>query len=203
MRKFALVVALASTAIASPAFARDGSAYLGVDAGIMRPQALKLDFTTAGTGTIKDAYELRHKWGWDADLVGGYDFGMFRVEVEAGYKRAGVKNAILDASAARVYGLPFGLLPSDGRTTVGSGMLNALLDFGGNGDWGGSVGGGVGLARVEERAGLGGGALNFRDADRAFAWQGLAELRAPLSDNLEVGLKYRYFQTRALDFGPF
>src|SRR5690349_788466 len=132
MRKFALVLALASTAVASPALARDGSAYMGVDAGVMRPQALKLDFVSS-VRTTPDAEELRHKWGWDADLVGGYDFGMFRVELEAGYKRANVKHVTLLAPAADVFGVPFGFLPADGRTSVGSGMLNALLDFGGNG----------------------------------------------------------------------
>ncbi|MFL6725827.1 MAG: outer membrane protein, partial [Sphingomicrobium sp.] len=46
-------------------------------------------------------------------------------------------------------------------------------------------------------------ALAFRDEDGAFAWQALAELRSAISENIDVGLKYRYFQTGKLNFGPF
>ena len=93
---------------------------------------------------------------------------------------------------------------ADGRTSVGSGMLNALLDFGGNEGLGGSIGAGVGLARVKTRVGLSPtNRFNFRDTDRAMALQALAEVRYAVSPNLDVGIKYRYFRTATLDFGPF
>ena len=33
----------------------------------------------------------------------------------------------------------------------------------------------------------------LKDSDTGFAWQAIAEIRAPLSDNWDVGLKYRFF----------
>lgn len=36
-----------------------------------------------------------------------------------------------------------------------------------------------------------------------FAWQALAEIRAPVSTNIDVGLKARHFNTTRLNFGPF
>lgn len=36
-----------------------------------------------------------------------------------------------------------------------------------------------------------------------FAWQALAEIRAPVSTNIDVGLKARHFDTTRLNFGPF
>lgn len=209
MRKLALVIALTSVAIASPALARDGSAYLAVDAGVVKPERLTLDYRNATT-TVDKAVELRHKIGLDVDLVGGYDLGMFRVEIEAGYKRARVNDAGVLPDALFAQGLAVtpaeipGTFTADGRTTVGSGMLNALVDVGSDGPFTGSIGAGVGLARVKTRVGLSPpSAFNFRDADRAMALQALAEVRYAVSPNVDVGLKFRHFRTSTLDFGPF
>ncbi len=35
--------------------------------------------------------------------------------------------------------------------------------------------------------------------DDRFAWQGIAGVRIPLSDNVDLGLKYRYFRVNNLD----
>src|SRR3546814_7773564 len=37
------------------------------------------------------------------------------------------------------------------------------------------------------------------DSDTGFAWQAIAGVRAPLSDNIDVGLKYRFFNADNLD----
>ena len=206
MKKLALVIALSSAAMASPALARDGSAYLGIDVGALKPEKLRLQYTDSGT-TVDDAIQLRHKMGLDADLLGGYDLGMIRLEVEAGIKRSRVNGASILPEAGFAQDI-FVTIPggytADGRTSVGSGMLNALLDFGGNEGLGGSIGAGVGLARVKTRVGLSPtNRFNFRDTDRAMALQALAEVRYAVSPNLDVGIKYRYFRTATLDFGPF
>ena len=69
-------------------------------------------------------------------------------------------------------------------------MVNGLLDFGGNGGVGAYAGGGFGRARVKE----------LGDSDSAWAWQLLAGVYMPVSDNIDVGLKYRYFRTGRLNF---
>src|SRR4051812_6578580 len=188
MRKYLLTAAVAAAAIATPAAARDGSGYVGVDLGVLFPQDndadLLADFTTtnanvppggtlppgipAGPADVRfgNTFGISYKTGYDVDLVGGYDFGMFRLEGEVAYKHAkldklkvdntdiaAINAALNRPSAAPDPGAP-GLAPLDstdfdlnGHVSVLSGMLNGLVDFGGNGGIGASLGGGVGYAR--------------------------------------------------------
>lgn len=202
MRKLWILLGLASTALATPAAARDGSAYIGLEAGVMKPRPLNLSYTEAGA-TIPNALRLTHKWGYDLDMVAGYDFGMFRLEGEFGYKHSSIKRATISPAAATATTGPGGSLDASGRARVLSAMLNALVDFGGPGI-SGSVGLGIGSADVRYRAITDTPTfLSFRSGDRAMAWQALAEVRKPISDAVDVGLKYRYFQTSKLHFGPF
>src|SRR3954471_3488924 len=131
MRKLVIAAALLSTATATPALARDGAAYVGLDAGLLRPNSLKLDYSSATT-TIDNALRLHHRWGYDTDLVFGYDFGMFRAEGEIGYKWGQVNGAhsqpaanlaILQSTAITDYN-------ADGHHDVLSGMVNGLVDLG-------------------------------------------------------------------------
>ena len=53
MRKLAVAVALASTALASPAMARDNSWYVGVGGGVMLVEDMDLDIGTVdNAGTL-------------------------------------------------------------------------------------------------------------------------------------------------------
>ena len=70
MRKFAIGLALASTALASPALARDDQWYVGVDGGAMIVEDLNLDI-----GTVNDAATINTDKGYDFGGVVGYDFG--------------------------------------------------------------------------------------------------------------------------------
>ena len=197
MRKY-LLAAVAAAAFATPATARDNSGYVGIDAGILFPRnqdiEAAIDFTTPPDGVTDfataDVGRARWKNGYDVDLRGGYDFGMFRLEGELGYKRAKGKDLRLDDNflVALNSGAGTSLTSDDfdlGHVSVLSGMVNALLDFGGNDGVGGFVGAGAGYARVKE----------FSDSDSGFAWQVLAGVYTPLSDNIDIGIKYRYFST--------
>src|SRR4030095_6400678 len=93
MRKLAIMAALASTALAPPAVARDNSWYAGVEGGLMLAEDtdLDVDFFDNETATeLDDGIGLDYKTGVDIDLIAGYDFGGFRVEAEMGYKNAGI-----------------------------------------------------------------------------------------------------------------
>ena len=113
MQKYLLATAaVAAVATATPAAARDGSVYVGLEVGAMFPRDNDADvdavFTTtnatvppggvlppgipAGPAdtTFENMFGLDYKTGWDADVILGYDFGMFRLEGELGYKRASV-----------------------------------------------------------------------------------------------------------------
>ena len=58
------------------------------------------------------------------------------------------------------------------------------------------VGGGAGVARVKaaiNRAALTNERILLDDSDSKFAWQAIAGVRAPITQNIDVGLKYRFF----------
>ncbi len=166
MRKY-LMAGAAALVIAAPAAAtNDNSGYVGLEGGILFPRSQSVSgdvvFTTPATGgptnfTTTSIGNQSYKKGLDLDFVGGYDFGMFRLEGELGYKHAKVKsfgpsNAFVTAintgaGTTFVSTDDFGLADS---ASVYSGMVNALLDFGGNGGIGGYVGAGAGYANVKQ-----------------------------------------------------
>jgi len=80
-----------------------------------------------------------------------------------------------------------------GRQRVLSFMVNGMLDFGEDDGIQGFIGGGVGVARVKSRIAVNNLLSFVNDSDTKFAWQGIAGLRAPLGDRLDVSLKYRFF----------
>lgn len=205
MRRFFLTGAIALI-VATPAMARDNSAYVGIEAGALFPRSIHANvdvrtFTGVTVGSVDNAFTLHHKTGVDVDAIGGYDFGMFRVEGELAWKHAGVGRVdnfnpalISDLSTATGVPVTATALDLDGHVSALSGMLNGLVDFGGDGGVGGYVGGGVGLAGVKYNLG------GFHDRDNGFAWQLLAGVYMPVSSNIDVGLKYRYFRPKAFDF---
>ena len=196
MRKLAVAVALASTTLASPVLARDNSWYVGVGAGAMLVEDLDLDI-----GTFNNAGTLDHRAGYDVEGTVGYDFGGFRAEVEVGFREADIKSGRFTTPG--IPSLPGGAGSFTGSTALNgdsnalSFMVNGLLDFGDDDGLQGFVGGGAGVARVSVEPVFAGPFLD--DSDTGFAWQAIAGVRAPLSDNIDVGLKYRFFNADNLD----
>ncbi len=219
MKKLLLVGTM--IVIAAPAHARDGQPYFGVSGGIMAPKTnqadVLVDFTTTQTPTtpsgpavagdtiLPGAIRVDYKRGYDLDAVAGYDFGIIRGELELGYKRAKLEEyrfgaaelAALSIALNRPSAAPDPFAPGfaalatdnvDGRVTVMSAMANALLDIGGNDGLGFFAGGGFGRARVKL----------LGNRDDAWAYQALAGVRYPVSDNIDFGIKYRYFRTARL-----
>ena len=81
MRKIVLGMAVAATAIAVPAMARDGQGYFGADIGVVLDN--QFDASIAG---VEDAAAIEHEMGWDLGAFVGYDFGAIRTELEVSYK---------------------------------------------------------------------------------------------------------------------
>ncbi|MDB5696513.1 MAG: flagellar motor protein MotB [Sphingomonas bacterium] len=200
MRKLAIVLALASTALATPALARDKSWYVGVEGGAMIVEDIDYDITLVTGTTVDRAASVDHEYGWDVGGQIGYDFGGFRVEAEVSYRQA-VVDGFRSSVTTPVYTSTGGLVDSTsgsfnyagGKTNALSFMLNGLLDFGPDDGVQGFVGGGVGVARVKARYGLNRFGSFLDDSDTNFAYQALAGIRAPLSDNVDVSVKYRFF----------
>jgi outer membrane protein OmpA-like peptidoglycan-associated protein len=218
MRKFAMAMALTTTALAGPALARDKAWYVGAEAGgnlvqnqlfdITRPAVVTGPGTVAPVTVVQDGIRVRHNVGFDFGGNIGYDFGGFRTEFEVAYKtnvldKSFVEQAVpairyANAAGVGILGVPpIGSYTGSGGTArVLSFMANGLIDFGGkDGDFGGYVGGGAGIARVQHHI------YQLRDfgpawnddSDTGFAWQALAGVYKPITDHIDLGLKYRFF----------
>lgn len=202
MRKIAVAVALATTALAGPALAKDKSWYVGLEGGANLVQNELFDITSPGTpsAVVNDGLRVRQKIGYDVGGNIGYDFGLFRAEFEVAYKDNTVNKILVEQNLPVIQ--PGGVPPTGvypypgGRARVLSFMANGLFDFGGEGhDVGGYIGGGAGIARVQHhRYELGNEGPDFiNDSDTRFAWQALAGIYKPITDHVDVGLKYRFF----------
>jgi outer membrane protein OmpA-like peptidoglycan-associated protein/opacity protein-like surface antigen len=200
MRKLVIGMAMATSAIASPALARDGAWYVEFDGGPMIVESLDFD-----VGAASNAVQAKTHTGYDFGGIVGYDFGFIRLEAEGSYRDADLKTIqVLGAPGVATVGTAStitGTYPAGGDASVLSFMVNAMADFGPDDGLQGFVGGGVGVARTKFNGSTiqlsGPGFID--DSDSGFAWQLLAGVRAPLTDNIDVGLKYRYFNTSNLD----
>ena len=177
-----LLIGAALAAIAAPATARDHSFYFGIEAGALFPRD-----TTVRTDSGTNLFRINYKTGVDGDLIFGYDFGLIRAEMETSHKWA--KYDSLDVGAQSVDGR--------GHTSGFTEMGNVMLDFGRNEGVNFYVGGGAGLTWLHQTAQIGTADFDIRD-DGAFAWQGIAGVRAPVFRYFDIGLKYRYFNAHKL-----
>ncbi|GGE94960.1 OmpA family protein [Sphingomonas prati] len=198
MRKLAITVALATTALATPAMAKDNAWYVGVEGGAMLVEDSKFDI-----GTVNNGLSVDHEYGFDVDGIVGYDFGPVRIEGEVGYKKAENEALTKSGLANSFGGVPNGRYESkrSGSTDALSFMVNGLLDFGADDGLNGYVGGGAGIARVSANIYRFNGGINaIDDSDTRFAWQAIAGVRYPVTDNVDFGLKYRFFNVDNLRY---
>src|SRR5215213_2180206 len=181
MKRYLLATAAAAVLAASPAAARDHSAYFGIEVGPMwaKDSRVSSDFSDGST----DFFRVDHKIGVDGDLIAGYDFGMFRAELEGAYKWA-KHDEYSDAT---------GSIDADGHSRVYSIMGNAMVDLGRNESVNFYAGAGIGMAWVRQRFSVEGDPDDFHINDSGLAWQLIAGVRAPVFRHFDVGLKYRYF----------
>jgi opacity protein-like surface antigen len=196
MRNY-LLAAVAVAALATPAYARDGSPYVGIEGGILFPETKDINgnitYTNPAVPQLGGAPigRERFKKGYDLDVIGGFDLGMFRVEGELGYKHSKVKNFNLTTVYLQGINTPAGTnftgntIGWTRNVSVYDAMLNGMIDVGDSTGWSGFAGGGVGYAHFKE---LGRG-------QSSPAWQAFAGVRFPVSDSIDVGLKYRYFRS--------
>jgi len=198
MRKLVIGMAMASTALTSPAMAREGQWYIQGDGGVMLVEDQDLDVNGVPANAVAN-----YDTGYDFGAAVGYDFGAFRMEAEASYRaadlqdvQAGNQGLVLNPTAMAPGGFStfVGTRAALGEVNALSFMINGLFDFGDDDGIQAFAGGGVGVARIDMDGSVNAnGPGVWNDSDTGFAWQLLAGLRAPLSDSWDVGLKYRYF----------
>ena len=192
--------------MSSAAFA--GHPYVGAALGLGAGRSNDVDDTVAFSGEddvrYDDVFALQYGPTINLDAVAGYDLGWVRVEGELSRKRSKLNsndddditdqflddlNDRLDRTGA---GLP--LLTNDdfqpsGHLTVDSAMANVMLDIGmGRGI---TIYGGGGLGRSFVHG--------FHDRDSGFAWQYFGGVRYAISDKIDLGLKYRYFNSGVVE----
>lgn len=187
--------------VAAPATAREGQPYIGINGGVSLKDQVDVDIDS-GNDTYNNAAFADTKLGLDADVVIGYDFGAFRLEAEGGYKRAGYDGLTVVNSAILPGGLtvPSGTVVQNERDLeIWSGMVNALVEFGNDDGFQVFGGGGVGVANMRLPVEVAGVGTVIDDNATDFAWQLLAGARLAVSDNLDLGVKYRYFVAENFD----
>ena len=187
MRKLAIAMALASTALATPAVARDHSFYVGLEGGVMWVEDMRTRHRRRDANAIRGS-RVDHNTGYDVDAIAGYDFGGFALEGELGYKQAGHRQRKFVTTDFPAGGMS--------TTTSLSVMGNVLLDFGNENGFSGYVGGGVGMAAqasTSSRQRRPDSHVDFNDSRQPLRMQAIAGVRYAISQNIDVGLKYRYF----------
>jgi OOP family OmpA-OmpF porin len=192
MRKLAIAVALSSTLLATPAFARDGAWYVGGEFGAMIVEDMDID-----SATKDNMITINHEYGYDGGMFVGYDLGGFRLEAEVSYKKADLSGftnlVVLPGEGPATF--PGGRDFAGGSTSALSFMLNGMLDFGDDDGIQGFVGGGVGMARVKfnNQRVFANSTPFLDDSDSRLAWQLFAGVRQAITDNIDVTVKYRFF----------
>jgi len=208
MTKTFLSAAAAAALLATPAAARDGNWYVGAEAGIIKITDSDVDRSFPDDDWVP-WLDVDHNLGFDVGFIAGYDLGLVRLEGEIAYKRARHNDYEIDANAPGPFPgggdepvVPGASINADGRTSITSGMINALLDLGGDGGVGFYAGGGIGIARVSMTIDQL-GTSKYHLKDTGLAWQLIAGLRFPISDNVDAGVKYRYFNVSDVKGGLY
>jgi OOP family OmpA-OmpF porin len=205
MRSLWVVSASALALAAAPAAARDGAWYVGGDFGAMIVEDTDFDLSN-GSSSVDNGITLNHEYGYDGGLFVGYDLGAFRIEAEVAYKKASLEefeNTVVLPSSAGYH--PIGSHEGAGSTSALSFMLNGMLDFGDDDGLSGFAGVGAGTARINfnEHRFAGNDGVFLDDSDSAFAWQVFAGVRRAVSQNVDVSLRYRFFNTDSVETRTF
>jgi len=194
MKQATLLLAGTAAILAVPAQAREGQVYIGLDGGVLLKDQVDIDL--ANTDPQTNAAFADTNTGFDGDVVVGYDFGVVRIEAEGGYKRAGyegltiVNPGILPGEASVTPGT---VVQNDSDLSIWSGMANGLVEFGKDNGLQLYAGGGVGIANLDLPVNVAGVGTVIDDSATDFAWQLLAGARVAITDQFDLGVKYRYF----------
>jgi len=123
--------------------------------------------------------------GYGVGIAGGYDFGVVRLEGEAGYRKNDVDTF---SEAGHEY-------PASGDVTAMSLLLNCLVDFETGTNFTPYAGAGIGMAQVEINEGA------DSEDDTVFAYQLVAGIGYTIVENVALDVSYRYFATANPAYG--
>lgn len=184
------VCAMALTAGSAFAAGEDEAYYLGVHGGLNF--AKDTEFNDSGATGVNVDHDTGSVWG----VHTGYDFDPIRIELEFSHRDDDVDDIV--GSIAGV-GDVSSSGSDNGDVNVDSLMLNGIYDFASQSKISPFVGAGLGIAWLDFNN-VGRAGTQIADAkDSDFAWQGIAGLRADISEAVEATLSYRYFDTGGIN----
>ena len=196
----------AAVIAASPAHARDGQAYVGIEAGAMFIDDIEASATepfdfviplaspaSIGPQALGDTgfFDVELDTGYDVGGVVGYDWGYVRTEVEVSYRRATFTEIRIDEED--FFG---GDHDAKGRISSRSVVVNVLGDLPLGNGFTVSAGPGFGWSSIRANPKVdlfdGDDYTNLQSTrDSGWMLQGIASLRKELTANMDVGVKYR------------
>jgi outer membrane protein OmpA-like peptidoglycan-associated protein len=128
--------------------------------------------------------ELTTNLGWGAGLLGGYDFGPFRIQADVVYRRNGLDKLKFAGAEADL----------DGHVSSWAPMVSALYDIPTGTRFTPYIGAGVGAAHVKfDSDTIGGSTSKWK-----FAYQAIGGVNYDLNTNWALGVEYRYFATPSI-----
>lgn len=143
---------------------------------------LGMDWAEDSNVSGADSGKIDFEGDWAGAFSVGYGFGNgLRLEGEMSHRRSDVTN--------------FSGTGLAGEAKVTGFMANLLYDFDVSPRFIPYIGVGAGLAVVRFKDVSPIAASNIDDEDNVFAWQGLAGVAVPLTDQLDLTADYRYFDT--------
>ena len=177
------IVFLLLTVLAIPAFA--AGPYMGLEGGVVFLS--NSTFSSAGNPDI----ELKSKTGFGLGLIGGFDFGTYRLEGEFAYRRNNNKEVTDDT----------GTFPVTGDYSSMALMVNGYYDFR-------MVsptivpylGGGIGGARLTAKGTEPTAGAFVDDSKMVFAYQLAGGIGYVVSKEITIDLGYKYFATAKPEF---
>ena len=196
--KSSALLAIAGLCIAyasQPASARDRW-YVGGEAGATFVEDLARYRPDAAQHACEPP--TRYDYGFGLGAALGYDISSigFRVEAEVAFRSARV-GSIRDIGVF----LPSIDIPLEsGRASALSFIINGLYDFGTLEGFTFSGGGGIGVARVNFANLRERGAVEpfINASDTSIAFQAIAAVRRAITQNVDVGVKYKFFTVPSL-----
>ena len=214
-KKIAAAAFAAASLVATPALARDGQAYVGVEAGAMFINDIQASATepfdfdipafgplAVGPQALGDSgfFDVELDTGYDVGGVVGYDWGYFRTEVELSYRRAEFTEVAIDDED--FFG---GEHDAKGRISSRSVVINVLGDLPLGNGFVASAGPGIGWSSIRANPKVdlfdSGDYTNLQSTrDSGWMLQGIASLRKELTANLDVGVKYRFVRSERRDY---
>ena len=168
-----ILVALPLLGLSVPALAQGGDPrgwYIGIGGGINYMQ------DSDAQGRVGPAFfrldNVNIKRGWVANGYVGYQFGNAKFEIEGAYRDNKIDNALAHSF-------------SQNRVHSGAVMANLIWEFFATSTVTPYIGAGAGAARIWVQ----------HDKDYEFAFQGIAGINVKLTNNVILGIDYRYFRT--------